>query len=91
MDLWKLILWGNNKHWTRDPKTRDPRTGHPGTQQPSCVALSFHDRNAITCVNVLSSNVRLCRESINTLHTRLCYFALSASFLYSSFTLQSQE
>ena len=78
------------------PGTRRPGIQRPGTRGPnnlrSCVALSFHDRNAITCVNVLSSNVRLCWESINTFYTTLCYFALSAaSFLYSSFILQRQE
>ena len=84
---WETINTGPG---TRRPGIQGPGTRAPG-QQPSCVALSFHDRNAITCVNVLSSNVRLCHESINTLHTRLCYFALSASFLYSSFILQSQD
>ena len=37
-----------------------PGTRGPGTQRSSSVALSFYDRNA-TCVNVLSSNVRLYR------------------------------
>ena len=54
----------------KDPRTGDPRTGDlrtrgpgtqgPGIQQSSSVALSFYDRNT-TCVNVLSSNVRLYR------------------------------
>ena len=51
---------GDYKHWTRDPRTRGPGTRGPGTQRSSSVALSFYDRNA-TCVNVLSSNVRLYR------------------------------
>ena len=40
------------------PRTRGPGTQGPRTQRSSSVALSFYDRNA-TCVNVLSSNVRL--------------------------------
>ena len=80
---------GYYKHWTRGP----------GTQRSSSVALSFYDRNA-TCVNVLSSNVRLyccwsqsphLIHSVDAFHTRLCYFTLSASFLYLFFTLQTQE
>ena len=43
---------------TGDQRTRGPGTQGPGTQWSSSVALSNYDRNA-TCVNVLSSNVRL--------------------------------
>ena len=94
------FLLGDYKHWTRDQRARDLRIRGPkdqGPRRPSCVALSFYDRNA-TCINVLSSNVQLCRWShrvrivIHTkdaLHTRLCYFTLSASFLYPFFTLQN--
>ena len=79
-----------------DLRTRGPRTRGPGTQRSSSVALSFYDRNA-TCVNVLSSNVWLYRCWSQSLHcythscARLCYFTLSASFLYLFFTLQTQE
>ena len=52
VDLWKLIMMGDYKHWARDPKTRDPRTRHPGTRQPSSAALSFYDRNAIILVSM---------------------------------------
>ena len=54
-----------------DPRTRGPGTRGPGTQRSSSVALSFYDRNA-TCVNVLSSNVRLYRcwsKSPHILHS----------------------
>ena len=82
---------------TQGPEDRapeDPRTRGPGTQRSSSVALSFYDRNA-TCVNVLSSNVRLYRcwsQSPHSLYTLLTLFApdcaishyLLAFFIYSS-------
>ena len=77
------------------PGTRGPGTRGPGTQRSSSVALSFYDRNA-TCVNVLSSNVRLYRcwsQSLHcliytllTLFTQDCAIShyLLAFFIYSS-------
>ena len=44
----------------KDPRTRGPGNLGPGTQRSSYVALSFYHRNP-TCVNVLSSNIRLYR------------------------------
>ena len=104
----KLVWWnhlteseglGDYKHWIRDPRTGDPRTRGPGTRGPgtqrsSSVALSFYDRNA-TCVNVLSSNIRLYRcwsQSPHSLYTQMTLFTpdcaishyLLAFFIYSS-------
>ena len=78
----------------KDPRTGDPRTRGPGTQRFHSVALSFYDRNP-TCVNVLSSNIRLYRcwsQSPHSLYTQLTLFTsdcaishyLLAFFIYSS-------
>jgi len=40
---------------------------------------------------VVGHRVRIVIHTVDALHTRLCYFTLSARFLYLFFTLQTQE
>ena len=107
LKVYNVLFRGDYKHWTQDPRTQDPRTEDPrtrgpgtrgpGTQRSSSVVLSFYDRNA-TCVNVLSSNVRLygcgpqslpCYTHSRRSSHQIVLFTLSTSFLYLFFTLQN--
>ena len=89
-----LLVWRLGRLGTRGPD--DPRTWRPEDWGPKDqdLALSFYDRNA-TCVNVLSSNVRLYRcgpqsphcytHSRHSSHQIVPFHTISAlSILYSA-------
>ena len=66
----------------------DSSSVYPGeTFQVSLIAVG--QRNGTVPSTVRSTIIVI--HIVDTLHTRLCYFTLSARFLYLFFTLQTQE
>ena len=77
-----LLTNGDYKHWTQVPGIQGSEDLRIWGLGPSCVALSFYDRNPI------ESTLWCIQKTL--LNTKQVYCTLSASFVYPFFTLQNR-